>query len=259
MSTSNTYEAATSTAGTLRGARRVATTRPQWRRTLSWMLQMQLAMGRWFWLAVVLLWVAALVVVSLTPAGIELSMLQFAAHGALWFPFAMMITVAVAMITPHVAGGMTRRSFSIASLVSVGCVAAGNGLLLAVGLELEGVLYGALGWDHSHVANATDSAGVWEPWNEGFGVSWLSYTSRTAGGAVSGLLVGATYYRYGGLRGTFALPLTVAPAILGQDYLAGVVGDAFDVSLLGLSLAALALPVLAGVAFHRMIRTVPVR
>ncbi|GAA4423348.1 hypothetical protein GCM10023169_18820 [Georgenia halophila] len=244
--------------GALRHGRRISTSRPQWRRATRWMLGMQLYLAAWFWLIAVIVIAAALFVLDRT-VGVQLSYFQFVQHGALWFPFALMITVVAAMITPHVANGMTRRSFAVAVLVTAAVVAVLYGLLMAVGLEIEGAVYDSFGWPHAHVANAVDDATpMAEPWTQGFAVSALTYAVRTAAGAVAGMLVAITYYRYGGLRATLALPLTVAPALVSQDALANLLGDALSLSLPALSLLTLVAPLLAAAAFYRITRTVPI-
>src|SRR5699024_11769733 len=69
---------------------------PQWWRTTRWMLTMHLYLALWFWTIVLLLAVAVvLVVAQLGEASV--SIFQFATHGALWFPFALMIITSGAM------------------------------------------------------------------------------------------------------------------------------------------------------------------
>src|SRR5690625_5475152 len=82
-------------------------------------------------------------------------------------------------------------------------------MIMTAGLALEAAVYDALGWSHSHIAQATGDADVLVPWQEPGPLTWLTYATRTGGGAVGGLLVGAGYYRFGPWRGT-ALLLVVA-------------------------------------------------
>lgn len=245
------------TAGSLRHGRRISHRRPQWWRAASWMVRMQAYLGLWFWAIVLVLALAAAVVVSRV-GQVEISLLQFAAHGALWFPFALMITVVAVQLTGHVANGMTRRSFVRAALVAAAATGLGYGLVIALGLVVEGTIYDALGWPHVHVAT-TGPGGedVVAPWSLGLPASTLVYAVRTFGGAVAGLLVGVTYYRLGGLRGTLLLPLTVLPAVVGQDDLAARTADAVGLSLPLYTLATLAVLALAAWAFHALTRHAP--
>lgn len=246
------------TGGTFKLGRRLPYSRPQWWRAGAWMLGMHTYLALWFWAVVLCLAVVALVV--LNQAGtVGVSVLQFAAHGALWYPFSLMITVAAAQITSHVGNGMTRRSFAQAALLAVVLVGLLYGVLTAVGLAVEGALYDRAGWPHAHVANTGESGDVRAvPWSEGVLVSAATYAVRSAGGAVAGLLVGTVYYRLGALRGTLALPLTVLPALAGQDDLADVVADALGLSLAAYDLLNLAVVALAALAFWRLVRTIPI-
>jgi hypothetical protein len=246
------------TAGTLRFGRRVPHSHPQWWRAGVWMLGMQAYLALWFW-AIVLFFAVAFVVLLSQVGEITISVFQFAAHGALWFPFSLMVTVAAVQITSHVGNGMTRRSFAQAALLTTAVVGLAYGLLMAVGLAVEGALYDRAGWPHLHVADTGPSGAVRaEPWNEGFLVSALTYAVRTAAGAVAGLLVGTAYYRLGALRGTLALPLAVLPALTSQDDLAAVVAEALGMTLPAYDLVNLAVVVLAALAFWQLVRNVPV-
>ena len=246
------------TVGTFKLGRRLPPSRPQWWRAGAWMLGMQTYLALWFWAVVVGLAVAALVVLSQL-AEIGTSVFQFAAHGALWYPFSLMITVSAVQITSHVGNGMSRRSFYRASLLTIGYVGLVYGLAMATGLAVEGALYDRAGWPHVHVTSVGESAVPrGGPWEEGFLVSAFTYAVRSAGGAVAGLLVGTAYYRLGALRGTVLLPLTVLPALAGQDDLASVVADALGLSLAAYDVVNLAVVALAALVLWRTIRRIPV-
>lgn len=245
------------TSGTQRFGRRISHDRPQWWRAASWMMRMHAYLGLWFWGVVLALALVAALVLSRT-VGIEVSILQFAAHGALWYPFSLMITVTVVHLTSHVGNGMTRRSFVRAALLTVVATGLAYGLVMAVGLAVEGALYDGVGWPHAHVATTgPDVRHVVAPWSLGLPATAFVYAVRTAGGAVAGLLVGMTYYRLGGLRGTLLLPLTVLPAIVSQDDLAARADDALGLSLPSYTLATLAVLALAAWAFWRLTRHAP--
>lgn len=248
------------TAGSMRLAGRPDPSLPQWWRAARWMLGMQLYLGVWFWGVIVFLWLAAVLILSRTPVGVQISYLQFAVHGALWFPFAMMVTVVAAMLTVHVATGMTRRSFLRAAVLTAAAVGLAYGIILAAGLLAESAVYAAVGWEHAHVVKTGDDGPITAPapWTGGFAVAALTYAVRTFSGAVAGLLVGITYYRFGGWRGTALLPLTVLPALLSQDALAGLLGSFLDLPTAGYSLLALVVPLVGTLAFARLTRSVPI-
>jgi hypothetical protein len=222
------------------------------------MMRMHAYLGLWFWGVVLVLALLAALVLSRT-VDIQVSILQFAAHGALWFPFSLMITVTVVHLSSHVGNGMTRRSFVRAALLTAGATGLAYGSVMAVGLAVEGAVYDGAGWPHEHIATTgPDARAVVAPWSLGLPASAFVYAVRTAGGAVAGLLVGMTYYRLGGLRGTLLLPLTVLPAIVSQDDLAARAADAVGLSLALYTLATLAVLALAAWAFSGLTRNAPV-
>lgn len=138
---------------------------------------------------------------------VEVSHLQFARTAGLWFLFTIGIVTVVGMLTTHVATGGTRRSFVLATLA----VGLGSALVLAlalgVGLEVERAVYAANGWPHAALEGEADpSAGI--------AVTFPSAFVSYAAGSVCGQLVGLSYYRFGGLRGTAVLPLALSPIFL---------------------------------------------
>ncbi|SED84086.1 hypothetical protein [Ruania alba] len=247
------------TGGAMRLAGRPNPALPQWWRTMRWMLGMQAYLAVWFWGVILVLEAAALLIFGRLDA-VTMSYLQFAVHGTLWFPFAMMITITAAQLTVHVAAGMTRRSFAVAAVGTAAVMALGYGIVLAGGMVAEGALYQAMDWPHVHVANMeTSGNGFLEPWTHGFATSAVMYAVRTFSGAVAGLLVGIGYYRYGPWRGTALLPLTALPALLGQDAIVDLLGGAVGWHPLTLALLGLVLPLLGALAYRRLTRSVPIR
>lgn len=230
---------------------------PQWWRTTRWMLTMHLYLALWFW-AIVLVAVVAAMIVAAQFGGASFSFFQFATHGALWFPFAIMIITSGAMLTPHVVQGCTRRSFIIAALLATLILAASYGVMMTAGLALEAAVYDALGWSHSHIAQATSDADVLVPWQEPAPLTWLTYATRTGGGAIGGLLVGAGYYRFGRWRGTALLLVATLPAVAAQDSISGflhrLAGSGLAVNA-GLILVLMALGALA---YALLVRRIPV-
>lgn len=229
---------------------------PQWLRATSWTLAAHLYLAAWFWAIAVVAVTIALVVVDRVGT-VEVSIAQFAAQGATWFPFAIAIILTGSQIGVHVANGMTRRSFLRAALLSVLVSALVYALVMSTLLLVEGAVFDRMGWPH--VPDGEDRSA----WQDGFGPALLDYGLLFLAGQVSGLLVGITYYRFGGWWGTLLLPLTVAPVLLIQ--LAGplvggsrTVGDIVVPSAVGVAIA-LALIGLAAYAFARVTRDVPIR
>lgn len=230
----------------------------QWRRAAAWMLGFQAVLGAWFWLiAVVGVTVAILVIGRI--ASVEVSIMQFAAQGATWFPFALAVILATTQLGVHVANGMTRRSFTRAALVTCTISAIGYALVMVLAIRAEAALYARTGWPH--VVGSDDSA-IWE---NSFGPSLLGYGLVFLGAQVSGLLVGIGYYRFGGWWGTLLLPLTVAPALLLQVAGPLLSGDTwewganrFSAPLTVVVPAALAVIAAGALGFHALARTVPI-
>lgn len=244
-------------AGAYRWAGRPNPGQPQWQRTLRWMLGMQALLGLWFWGVILVLEVIALLIaVQFGP--VQVSMFQFATHGALWFPFSIMIITSTAAITPHVAQGRTRRSFIQAALLTVVALALVYGVLMTAGLALEGLLYESQGWTHVHVADITSATAPLAPWQEPLGTTLLTYTTRTGGGAMAGLLVGVAYYRFGGWRGTGLLLVTALPALAAQESISGFLRAGVDSALLINGVLSLALIVAGAIAYYLLTRYLPI-
>lgn len=193
-------------------------------------------------------------------AEMSLSGMQFAHQAALWFQFAIAISLFAVYLPVHVAAGTTRRSFFRGAVIAATATAVGYAGVLATLLLLEGQIYGALGWFHGgdYDPSATVLAtGVW-PYVGGTILIFMA-------GTISGLLVAAAYYRWGAWRGTISLPLMLAPLILVSTLALDPqnqwtpFGSLFGVNgwwqpLLGVGLLAL-----SGLAFHRLIARVPIR
>lgn len=192
----------------LRGT--VSPRRPQWARVAHRHLQVYVFLWLWFWVICAVGSVAAIAVVDRFGT-VNVSIIQFVRNGPLvWFLFSLAIIVATAYLAPHVANGMTRRSFVRGALAAVGASAVLNTLTAAGLLLLEGALYDRMGWQHDTRPGPEYEAGIWE---EGLGVLLLDHGLATLAGGVSGLLVGIAYYRLGGWWGTLALPLTLLPIL----------------------------------------------
>ena len=195
-------------APSLRGT--VSPRRPQWMRVAHRHLLVYLYL--WVW-AVLL---AALAVTMATGiiaqvGTVNVSIVQFIRNGPLvWFLFSLGIVVATSYLAPHVANGMTRRSFVRGSLAAAGLSSLIHTVTWVAMLLAEGAVYDRMGWDHDTTPGEEYTAGVWEL---GVGHVLLDHLLATLSGSVTGLLVGLAYYRLGGWWGTIALPLTVLPIL----------------------------------------------
>lgn len=232
---------------------------PQWWRVSLWLLPHYGKLMLWFWAVMVVAAVAILAVVG-SAVRVQLSAMQMAHHGALWFPFSIAIIVTTSYLTVHVANGLTRRSFAATMLIM--CVAVGvfNAVANVTGLVVEGWVYDRLGWLQGQVDNGGETEVlVGGTWAYLLGLALL-FTS----GMLSGALVGITYYRWGAWVGTLALPLTLSPIALMS--LVGLSAQdqwrPWDVALLELGithlLAALVVLVLAAAAFVLAARRIPI-
>ncbi len=224
------------------------------------MLRSQWSVARWAFLTVVVL--AGVAVALLAAFGTpEVSVVGFARQGLIWFPFSMAIAVIVGFVNVHVAMGQTRRALGRAAVLTAVTLAVVYAAGLVAVLQAERAVYAVAGWEHvilDDLAFVSDTSQV--------GLLFGEYLVAAAAGQLCGLLCGLVYYRYGGLRGTLALPLTVGPVVLVQaglsadvpflagDLAVGTVGG-------GLARAALAVLVLAAVAlaFQLILRTTPIR
>lgn len=236
---------------------RVGAARPQWVRSTVHHLQVYLLMWLWLW-AVCVVGVAVAIAVVDRVGTVNVSIVQFVRDGPLvWFLFSIAVIVAATYLTPHVANGMTRRSFVTGGLVA----AVGSALLHAATssglLLLEGVVYGRMGWQHDTEPGQEYVAGVWET---DLGMLLADHAVTALAGTLGGLLIGMTYYRLGGWWGTLVLPLTLLP-ILGVMFMTSWsevpfvpwTGPAWSAYLVGLALV-----LAAGVAFALLARRVPI-
>ena len=234
-------------------------------RTIRHQLTAQLYVGAWFWAIILFGVVVATLIVSRFGA-VETSIMQYARQGTLWFPFSMMIFLLSAGLTPHVAAGMTRRSFAAAATAVSLIVAAANALVLVGLLQVERAVYSAAGWTQSLTDGGLDLVSS----TSDIGPLLAALVVTGAAATASGLVVGVVYYRAGGWWGTLTLPLTVGPILIVGQLLSGTIGP-FGVPVLGEDTWATSTP--SGLAlrtavsaalialllavFHRLTRTTP--
>jgi len=235
------------------------TRRPQWLRAASRHLRIYAYMWAWFWGICVLGIVVATAVTAVASGTVNVSIVQFVRQGPLvWFLLSIAILVATVYLGPHVANGMTRRSFVTGGLVAgvlASLLHAATGTVLTL---LEGAVYARMGWDHDTTPGAEFTEGIWDT---GLGPLVLDYALATLAGTIGGLLIGITYYRLGGWWGTFALPLTGLPIL--YTMFATSWSEApfvpWDVPTVAAVLVGVALLTCAAFAFALLARTVTIK
>lgn len=244
---------------------------PRWVEAAVWQ-----AVGHWailggFFLVVVVVMAVVLAIVSqnTTPT---LSAFQYPMQGAMWIPFGVAIHFATSWLGPHIAAGMTRRSFVRAAVGGVGLLAVSGAIVTLLLLRLEAWVYGLLGWtagtDPGRIApaEAPTLAYLWG----------LILLIAVAG--LTGLVVGLTYARLGPVA-TLLLPVTLLPlaavAFLALDpatmFVPFLAWTADDGGLMwsppSLGLGGVAASLLIGVVIllattyvvHRLARRMPIR
>ncbi len=232
---------------------------PRWRHAARQVMIANLQRAGWFWGGFVIVVCGGLFTVSRF-TDVTVSGVQFGYHAALWFQFSIAISVIVIYLPVLVAAGTTRRSAFRGILVAEAATSAGYAAVITTFLLVEESVYRSLGWFHGSEDVAFLSvlhAGVW-PYAWGGAALFAAAT-------LSGLIVGATYYRWGGLRGTVTLPLTLSPLILVSIYALNPTSQwtpwDFGPEFGGMwqPLLALGLLILGALALHRILARVPIR
>ncbi len=168
--------------------------REQWARIAAFQLIAQLTIGAWFFGVALVLGAVAMTVLG---ARLQLSAAQAILSVAFWFPFGVSISLTVTYLRVLVAAGVSRRSFVRGAFAATVGTALAYALVGGALLAVEGPIYAAFGW-----------SGVHEPLEKGFGWTIAGLAAGFAMTSLSGVLVGATYLRFGALA-TLLLPLTV--------------------------------------------------
>ena len=211
----------------------------------------------WFWACTVPFVVLASVLVDRLLGVDDVAVVLYARHAAIWYPFSQAVALVALYLRVHVAAGMTRRTFTRATvLVGVGTGVAHGVVLTALAAAERGV-HTALGrgWrvDDGLVADESSTLGL----------LLAELVVCCVVGNVSGLLVGAAYQRWGGMRGTLALPFTAGPVLLVLALLGAAGGWASSPAVApgpGPALLWSALVVaLTAVAYAAVVRRTPLR
>lgn len=237
----------------------VRRTTPQWRSALRYLLGGYVYLiTLWFWAIAIPVVAIIMYVVGQNVDHVSSSGIAFTFHGALWFPFSIAIILSVTYLPIHVANGMTRRSFTQAALAVNLIVGVLNAAIAVAALLVERQIYHGLGWVHG----GYDGDGV--PILHGGVLTFgLGLAVLFVAGQVSGSLIGITYYRLGGIKGTLALPLGLLPLAavgllgLGRGVQWNPWSWTADIAPWGTIAAVLTLIAAAGV-FHLLVRDVPI-
>lgn len=230
---------------------------PQWRSALGYLLGGYVYMiTLWFWAIAIPVVAVIMYIVGQNVDQVTSSGIAFTFHGALWFPFSIAIILSTTYLPIHVANGMTRRSFTQAALSVNVIVGVLNAAIAVAALLVERQIYGGLGWVHG--SNDGDGVAIF---NGGVLTFGLGLTTLFVAGQVSGSLIGVTYYRLGGIRGTLALPLGLLPlaavGLLGLGVQWNPWSWTAGIAPWGTIAAVLSLIAAAGV-FHLLVRDVPI-
>ncbi|WP_275006864.1 hypothetical protein [Promicromonospora iranensis] len=100
----------------------------------------------WFWGTVI---TTSIIIAAIQGrfGGLEGSTLQYTLGSARWYMFTMGLILAVAVLPLHIAAGGTRRSFVIGLVRTSALVGLLTGLLVAIVVPAERLIWGAIGWD----------------------------------------------------------------------------------------------------------------
>lgn len=226
------------------------TTRPTNRTVFTTTVTQCVWLALWLWPIVIVISLGVPLVVDRF-GGHTGSIYSGVSQGPRWFLFAMAIVVVAAGLGPHVALGLTRRSLVRQLAAGLLVVAAIYGAISLAVTLLERWFFDRLDWPLQTVYGQHPVPT--EPW----ALVLVDHAVLLAAFALSGLAVGAVYYRWGGWLGTLALPLTVGPVLLAATVLPHV--DATDTAaVLRLDtlpyLASLAIAVVVGAWFWAVAR-----
>jgi hypothetical protein len=214
---------------------------------------------RWFWpAAVVLTTTIGIIIASFTP--ITKSIWENAGQWPRWWLFAMAIALVATHLPVVVLHGVTRRAAIRALAASGVLISLYWAAFMVAGHVVERFVYARLGWpdtfDTPHLFS--DGYDV-VPMLAEFALIFLAYQ-------LSGALIGAFYYRFGGIRGTLLLPLGLLPAaamevLLATGWYGAGLQEGLSASRPGAALLLLGSAVivgLTGLAVHQVLRDVPI-
>jgi len=210
--------------------------------TARWFLTVHVYLAAWFW-AIATVMVAVGLVVLAQVRSVDASVAVYARQAAIWFPFAVFITLVFGYLPMHIASGLTRRVLSLGSLVAAVGTSVLYGVTFTVLLVVERAVFDAAGWEWS-LGDQLDAGGT--------GALLVRNVLTFLVAYLSGLLAGITYLRSGGWGGTLTLPLTVGPIL--------VVSAVFDrdawpyVGLGAAVLVALVVAAAMAFAYDRLVR-----
>lgn len=180
--------------------------RAQVRRSLNRLMVVHLFVAACFWGVAVV--VVAVILALLDRFGtVTSSALGVGSQVGMWFCFGVGVLITTQYLPSHVAAGVTRRAFVVASIAGALLVGAVYAVAMTVLTQVERAVFGALGWSYafpeSQLFTSTDQL---------LAVLAQHLLVYSAGG-LCGLLVGIVYYRTGSALGTLALLVTVTPLL----------------------------------------------
>jgi hypothetical protein len=203
--------------------------------------------------------VSGLVAVIANVSSITQSTWEVAGQWPRWWLFVAGITAVTTYLPVLVTHGMTRSAVARAlGLAGVLTCALWTGVMI-VGHVVERFAYARFGWPDRMTTSHLFSNGYDVlPMFVEYELIFLAY-------AIAGALIGAVYYRFGGIRGTLLLPLAGLPGAVVEALISGWyqsedrVGGTDALSAGGvLVLVSVAAILLGAVALHLVIRDVPI-
>lgn len=179
----------------------------------------------WYW-PIILLVTLTIGFVELRLDAIDGSIFLGVALSVSSYLFVMGIIMSTAYLAVHVAAGGTRRAFAVGTAVAGGVTALGSGVVMTLGLLVERLIFQSQGWplvgdDLVQLYDEAMHGGA-----AGYPLAVLVTTLSCATYFLTGACVGMAYYRWGGWRGTAALPLVLLPVLVAELSLqSGYFGD----------------------------------
>ncbi|GIG68613.1 hypothetical protein [Phytomonospora endophytica] len=180
----------------------------------------------WFWAVMILIYAGIAAGIALWGTT-DISLWETSTNSTKGTMAAMGVMSVPAFLPLMVAAGVTRRSFVVGVTAAIGTLATGSSLLLTIGYVIERPIYEAYGIPENLSTNHlfTDSSQLHLIFTESLIVQ-LAY-------AVSGLLIGLCFYRFGPFPGLLLIaPCAITAAgtevlLTGGTWFGPVAGDAF--------------------------------
>lgn len=114
----------------------------------------------------------------------------------------------------YLANGVTRRNFVEGVAIVLACTALICSIVIMIGFAIEQAIYYAAG-----ISSALENVDVYGSASRA-AIVFVSFVLLNAAWFCSGWLIGAGYYRYGGIAGTALLPIMLLPLAITEHLIA---------------------------------------